>query len=115
MDFLFRRIHRSFATLQTGVGGVLYPPHALRPDMLDADLFTAIAPTTDDIWFWAAAVANGIPVVPVPFGRNKPRGLDKPGELSLKKTNFKGATDRNAAALKAIVERYPEIKKRLED
>ncbi len=113
-DFLFRRIHRSFATLQTGVGGVLYPPHALRPNMLDVDLFTAIAPTTDDIWFWAAAVANGVPVVPVPFGRNKPRGLDKPGELSLKKTNFKGQTDRNAAALKAILERYPEIGKRLE-
>ncbi len=113
-SFLFRRIHRSFATLQTGVGGVLYPPHALRADMLDADLFTAIAPTTDDIWFWAAAVANGIPVVPVPFGRNKPRGLDKPGDLSLKKTNFKGHTDRNTAALKAILERYPEIEKRLE-
>ncbi len=113
-SFLFHRIHRSFATLQTGVGGVLYPPHALRPDMLDADLFTAIAPTTDDIWFWAAAVANGVPVVPVPFGHNKPRGLDKPSELSLKKTNFKGQTDRNAAALKAILERYPEIGKRLE-
>jgi len=113
-SFLFRRIHRSFATLQTGVGGVLYPPHALKSDMLNVDLFTAIAPTTDDIWFWAAAVANGIPVVPVPFGRNKPRGLDKPSELSLKKTNFKGQTDRNAAALKAILERYPEIKKRLE-
>lgn len=113
-DFLFRRIHRSFATLQTGVGGVLYPPHALREEMLDVGLFTAIAPTTDDIWFWAAAVANGVPVVPVPFGRNKPRGLDKPRELSLKKTNFKGATDRNAAALQAILERYPEIGKRLE-
>lgn len=112
-DFLGRRIHRSFATLQTGVGGVLYPPHALRPDMLDVELFTAIAPTTDDIWFWAAAVANDVPVVPVPFGRNKPRGLDKPGELSLKKTNFKGATDRNAAALQAILERYPEIEKRI--
>ncbi len=114
-DFVFRRIHWSFATLQTGVGGVLYPPHALRPDLLDVGLFTAIAPTTDDIWFWAAAVANGVPVVPVPFGRNKPRGLDKPGELSLKKTNFKGQTDRNAAALKAILERCPEIGKRMEN
>lgn len=113
--FLFRRIHRSFATLQTGVGGVLYPPHALRPDMLDAELFTAIAPTTDDIWFWAAAVANGVPVVPVPFGYNKPCDLEKPRELALKMTNFKGETDRNAAALQAILERYPEIGERLKN
>ncbi len=114
-DFLFRRIHRSFATLQTGVGGVLYPPHALRPDMLDADLFTAIAPTTDDIWFWAAAVANGVPVVPVPFGYNKTHDLEKPCELALKTTNYEGATDRNTAALKAILEHYPEIRKRMEE
>ena len=114
-SFLFRRIHRSFATLQTGVGGVLYPPHALRPDMLDVDLFTAIAPTTDDIWFWAAAVANGVPVVPVPFGYNKTHDLEKPCELALKMTNYEGATDRNTAALKAILERYPEIGKRMKD
>ncbi len=114
-DFVFRRIHRSFAALQTGVGGVLYPPHALRSDMLDADLFTAIAPTADDIWFWAAAVANGVPVVPVPFGYNKPHELEKPCELALKMTNYMGAIDRNAAALKAILERYPEIGKRMEN
>ncbi len=114
-DFVFRRIHRSFAALQTGVGGVLYPPHALRSDMLDADLFTAIASTADDIWFWAAAVANGVPVVPVPFGYNKPHELEKPCELALKMTNYMGAIDRNAAALKAILERYPEIGKRMEN
>ena len=52
--FLFKRIHRSFLNIQTGVGGVLYPPHSLKPDMMDVNLFTEIAPTTDDIWFWAA-------------------------------------------------------------
>ncbi|MCM1351562.1 MAG: glycosyltransferase [Alistipes senegalensis] len=113
--FLFRRIHRGFTILQTGVGGVLYPPHALRPDMLDADLFTAIAPTTDDIWFWAAAVANGVPVVPVPFGYSKTHDLEKPCELALKMTNIEGQSDRNAAALQAILERYPEIGKRMEE
>ena len=77
--------------------------------MLDVSLFTQIAPTTDDIWFWAAAVANDIPVVPVPFGHNKPKGLKKPRELSLKTVNFKAGTDRNAAALKAIVEHFPEV------
>lgn len=108
-SFLFQRIHSDFKNIQTGVGGVLYPPHSLKQDMLDVELFTSIAPTTDDIWFWAAGVANGTKVVPVPFGHNKPRGLKKPRELSLKTVNFKSGKDLNAAALKAIVERYPTI------
>lgn len=112
-DFLFKRIHRSFLNLQTGVGGVLYPPHSLKHEMMDEALFTRLAPSTDDIWFWAAGVANGYPVVPVPFGRNKPRGLDKPKALSLKTTNFKGQTDRNAQALEAILEHFPEIREKL--
>lgn len=114
-DFLLKRIHSSFKNIQTGVGGVLYPPHSLNEAMLDVELFTQLAPTTDDIWFWAAAAANGVPVVPVPFGRNKPKGLEKPRELSLKTTNFKSGTDRNAAALKAILERYPEVGRRIEN
>lgn len=112
-DFVFKRLHISYASLQTGVGGVLYPPHSLRADMMDIDLFTNLAPSCDDIWFWAAAVRNGYPVVPVPFGRNKPRGLHKPKSLSLKTVNFKGGIDRNTAALNAIIEHYPEITKLL--
>lgn len=111
--FLLKKIHSGYKNIQTGVGGVLYPPYALKPEMLDSALFTRIAPTTDDIWFWAAAVANGTPIVPVPFGHNKPRGVGKPRALSLKTTNFKSGTDRNAAALKAIVLEFPEIGRRI--
>ena len=113
-DFVFKRIHRGFLNLQTGVAGVLYPPHALKAEMIDADLFTALAPTADDIWFWAAAVAQGTPIIPVPFGQNKPRGLGKPKALSLKTKNFKGNTDRNLTALNAILEHFPEVRKRVE-
>lgn len=112
--FLTQRIHADFRNIQTGVGGVLYPPHSLNPDMLNEELFTQLAPTTDDIWFWAAGVANGYPVIPVPFGHNKPRGLGKPHQLSLKTTNFKSGIDRNATALKNILEKYPLIKQRIE-
>lgn len=113
--FLWKKIHLDFRNLQTGVGGVLYPPHCLKSEMLDVDLFTTLAPTADDIWFWAAAVANSIPVVPVPFGHNKPRGLGKPRELSLKTINFVSGIDRNAIVLKNIMERYPEIVRRIEE
>ncbi|MGM9738258.1 MAG: glycosyltransferase [Candidatus Cryptobacteroides sp.] len=107
--FCFKRFHRSFANLQTGVGGVLYPPHSLREDMLDPELFTKIAPTCDDFWFWAAAALNGVPVMPVPFGYFKPQELGKPRELSLMTVNYKGEIDRNTMALNAIAEKYPEI------
>lgn len=113
--FLFRRIHRSYLNMQTGCAGVLYPPHSLKADMLDVELFTKLAPSTDDIWFWAAGVANGYPVIPVPFGKNKPRGAGKPKELSLKLVNFKRGTDRNLEALNAVLEHFPEVKQRLEN
>lgn len=112
-DFVFKRIHRGFLNLQTGVAGVLYPPHALKPEMLDETLFTRLAPTADDIWFWAACVAQGTPIIPVPFGLNKPRGLGKPKTLSLKTKNFKGQTDRNLAALNAILEQFPEVREKV--
>lgn len=112
--FLGKKIKRSCDIIQTGVGGVLYPPHSLLPEMIDEDLFTKIAPTTDDIWFWAAAVANGRVVMPYPYGlHNKPKGVGKPKELSLKSVNFKSGTDRNDNAFQAILNKYPIVRERL--
>ena len=113
--FLTKRIYVSFKNIQTGVGGVLYPSHSLKEDMMDVELFTELAPTTDDIWFWAAGVANGFPVIPVPFGHNKPKGLGKPRKVSLKTVNFKSGTDRNSASLKNILDKYPEIRQKVEN
>ena len=113
-DFVFKRINRSFANLQTGVGGVLYPPYSLKSDMMDVDLFTKLCPSCDDIWFWAAGARNGFPIIPVPFGHNKPRGLHKPKELSLKTVNFKNGVDRNVMAFNAVLKQYPEIMDLLE-
>lgn len=107
--FLTKKIYQDKLNLQTGVGGVLYPPHSLKKEMLDPALFTKIAPTTDDIWFWAAAIANGITVIPVPFGQNKPKSLGKPKSISLKTTNFKTTEDKNLKALNDILDYYPDL------
>lgn len=48
----------TFHNLVMGVGGVLYPPHVLHPDVLDAVKFQRMAPLADDLWFWAMAVLN---------------------------------------------------------
>lgn len=112
-DFLVERIRQRDLSMQTGVGGVLYPPASLAPNMLKPELFMSLAPTSDDIWFWAAASMLAVPIVPVPFGHNKPRGLGKPSSMDLKHLNFKGGEDRNAEALRRIAERFPEIAYRL--
>ena len=112
--FLFNKLHFSFKNIQTGVGGVLYPPNSLDKKMLNPKIFIEIAPTTDDIWFWAAAVAKGTYVVPFPYGKyNKPKGLKKPKNLSLKTVNFKKGSDLNRLAFEKILNKYPIVKKRI--
>lgn len=43
----------------TGVGGILYPPGSLHPDVSDEAQFRALCPNGDDIWFfWMARKAG---------------------------------------------------------
>lgn len=51
-----------------GVGGVLYPPHSLNNRVKDVDLFKAIAPFADDLWFKAMAYMNGIKYIQNQYG-----------------------------------------------
>lgn len=108
-NFFLKRYYPRFGNLQTGVGGVLYPPHSLKEEMLEEELFMDLAPTTDDIWFWAAAVANGIKIIPVPFGITAPHGIGKPASISLKTGNYASGTDVNLMNFNAIMKKYPEI------
>lgn len=114
-DFIRKSDQSGFNVIQTGCGGVLYPPGALKKEMIDEELFTRIAPTADDFWFWAAAVANGTEIMPFPYGKhNKPKELGKPRSLSLKTVNFKSGTDLNDKSFRSILEEYPVIRERLE-
>ena len=112
-DFLFRKTHRSRLAMQTGVGGVLYPPHSLDENMLDAKLFMEMAPTNDDIWFWAAAVSKGTYIVPLPNGQRRAVETGKPKELSLKTINLKPGDDRNRDAFEKILARFPMVRQRI--
>lgn len=115
-DFIFKKIRMEYRFMQTGVGGVLYPPHSLKEDMLEPALFRQIAPTCDDFWFWAAAVANGRKVLPVPFAPyNRPCELHKPDKISLKTVNYVSGEDRNYATFLTILEKYPIVRQRIEE
>ena len=41
-----------------GAGGILYPVHSLKPEMMAYDLAAQHAPYADDVWFWAASIAT---------------------------------------------------------
>lgn len=43
----------------TGVGGVLYPPNSLYSEVTNENVFMALAPYTDDVWFKAMALIQG--------------------------------------------------------
>ncbi|MEO6395075.1 MAG: hypothetical protein ABIO40_04115 [Devosia sp.] len=43
----------------TGVGGVLYPPGLHHADVLKPERFTALCPTSDDIWFYWMGMLAG--------------------------------------------------------
>ncbi len=44
----------------TGVGGVLYPPHALDDEVFNESVFLDICKYADDVWFKAMAMKKGI-------------------------------------------------------
>lgn len=114
-DFIFKKYHFSHLAMQTGVGGVLYPPHSLDEKMLDPALFMTLAPTNDDVWFWAAAVSRGTYVVPLPNGQRTAKAVGKPMQYSLMSVNLRSGDDRNREALEKILEHYPRLRRILEN
>lgn len=57
----------SFLIIPNGIGGILYPPNCFHPDIFKEDLFLAMAPKGDDIWFKTMSLLNGYKckVIPV--------------------------------------------------
>lgn len=47
----------------TGVGGVLYPPQSLHPEVLNEKVFLNICKYADDIWFFAMAMKAGTKIL----------------------------------------------------
>lgn len=45
--------------MPTGIGGILYPPGALHPEVVVRSLYEDLAPSADDLWFfWCARRAG---------------------------------------------------------
>ena len=87
-------IGRSYLFLFTGVGGVLYPPHSLHPNVLNIEQMLQLCPTADDLWFWAMAVLNHTKIKIVENALNSLKYVDGTQEIGLWDTiNKFGAND----------------------
>ncbi len=95
-----------------GYAGVLYPPHSFYHDVFNEHLFLDLAPTADDIWFWAMVVLNHKSIRVVKNNITTPKYVNigrefKDTELTLHSTNVAGGA--NDLQIKAILEYYPQI------
>ena len=103
----WRNLAPAFDIVPTGIGGVLYPPRALHPDVMRADVFRELAPTTDDLWFWANAVRNGTKIKQTFSGgwrRRDYRNSQTAGSLRFENVSRGG--DGNDVAMKKIMEKF---------
>ena len=50
----------SYELFPTGVGGVLYAPGHLHPQVLDQEIFLVLCPTADDVWLKTMSLLNNV-------------------------------------------------------
>lgn len=87
--------------LLTGIDGVLYPPNALHPSVLDERKFMALAPQNDDVWFTVMAKLQGTPIAFVSNAGSErgPELHEEGGEMPLAYENLAERADRQLAAV----------------
>lgn len=58
--FNYQGLEKTFLTLPTGVGGILYPPKILDKEVMNIKNMFELAPKADDIWFKAMGLLKGV-------------------------------------------------------
>ena len=97
-------------------GGVIIKKSFFHSDIMRREIFTELAPTADDLWFWAMAVLNGtkikIPANSISFGSFVYVDIDaqENGE-NLRQKNY--VEDQNDVQLQKIIERYPVLAEKI--
>jgi hypothetical protein len=115
-DFEYRGSEASPLVFPTGVGGVLYPPGHLHPDVLDEASFRALCPSTDDAWLYWMALRGGSQFRRTPLGR--PSGRQRRPSSRFSMTSWPGSQEvslwranvpqggGNDAQIKNLIERF---------
>lgn len=87
-----------------GYGGVLYPPSVLHADVARAELYLALAPRADDLWFKAMSHLNGTMTQRSQQPGQKPIPIAGSQKVSLKHTNVRA--NGNYEQWQAICDHY---------
>ena len=104
--------NKSFLNLQTGVGGVLYPPNCLFSEFNNKELYTKLSPYNDDLWLWSMAILHGRQIVNV--GRNRALVYTNPIDEVLHINTLGGKNiveDKNKIQFDNIIKYFPKIKR----
>lgn len=88
----------------TGVSGVIYAPGALHPDALRADLFTDLAPSSDDVWLYWMHRMNGVEARKI-GGRQRILEWEGSQDSCLRQANTQSGSG-NDRAIAAMIARY---------
>lgn len=87
----------------TGAGGILYPPHSLHTLCTNKHMFLSIAPTADDVWFWAMARLDGVKYSIIKDGYRFVECVD-PSDKGLWGRNRMGGNDKQ---IESVIDRFP--------
>lgn len=96
----------SYNLFPTGVSGVLYPPGSLNAEVLNKDVFMAIAPTADDVWFKCMALLNKTQTVMVRETCSDFPTVPGTQNDALWRINTRAAQSLNDQQLDAVFNRY---------
>ncbi|MBQ6249941.1 MAG: glycosyltransferase [Oscillospiraceae bacterium] len=102
----------SYLNKLVGVGGVLYPPHCFPPEVLDEAKFMALAPSSDDIWFWLMAALRGYRVSRVADAIPTPNNVEGTQDCALWRINDHGE-NLFWVHFHNILQAYPQLSYRL--
>ncbi len=94
-----------------GCSGVLYPPGSLYKDVDNKMLFLKLAPTADDIWFWAMAVLNNTQVNLVKNPHGIPKNVANTQQVALSIINVDEGE--NSIQFNQILSNYPDLEFKL--
>lgn len=105
---------KSYFNRQIGYGAVLYPPHSLDKKVTDKAVFKKLLPTHDDVWLWAMAVLNHIPVKVVKGDKESVIYVENTQQYGLCKINKPYVKNSGCGisideACDRILEFYPQI------
>jgi len=88
----------------TGVGGVLYAPGHLHPDVTNEAIFLKLCPKADDVWLKAMAAANGTMCRKVAAECPRLYSVRHPHDLKLRDSNVR--EDGNDVQIRNVAGRY---------